>query len=210
MIDILIVDDHALVRLGLRELLKEDEDLNVAADVSNADDAFIALRSLHFDVVLLDMTMPKKHGLELLIEIRREFPKLRILVLSMHSEEHFGIRALKAGAAGYITKDDTPALIIEAIHKVYEGGMYITPQLADLLEFQLHHESKRLVHETLSTREFAVFQGIVKGKAVSEIAEELSLSVKTISNYRMNVLEKMNMKRNAEMIHYAHQNGLLE
>jgi two-component system, NarL family, invasion response regulator UvrY len=208
MIHILIADDHAIVRRGLRQLLTEDEEFDVIADVANAHDALQVLRKTHCDVVLLDMTMPQKHGLELLDDLVHEFPKLRILVLSMHSEEQFGIRALKAGAAGYLTKDGDPDLINKAIHKIVDGGKYITPQLAELLEFHLHHKSAPALHETLSTREFAVFLNIINGKSLTAIAEELSLSVKTVSNYRMRTLEKMNMKSNADLIHYAHRNGL--
>jgi DNA-binding NarL/FixJ family response regulator len=209
MISILIVDDHAIVRRGLRELLKEDEEFDVVGDVSNAEEAMAALRQTPCMVVVLDMTMPQKHGLEVLADMMHEFPKVRVLVLSMHSEEHFGMRALKAGAAAYLTKDGDPARIIEAIHKIATGGRYITPELAEILEFHLHHESTQAVHETLSSREFSVFLNIVRGTPVSEIAEELSLSVKTVSNYRMRILEKMHMTSNAEIIHYAHWHGLI-
>jgi DNA-binding NarL/FixJ family response regulator len=205
----MIVDDHAIVRWGLRELLKQNEDFKVIADVGNGVDALTILRSQHCDVMLLDMTMPEKHGLELLTDFLHEFPKLRILVLSMHSVEQFGVRALKMGAAGYMTKDSDPKLISIAIHKIASGKKYIPPELAELLEFQLHRKSDKLLHETLSSRELAVFLCIVNGKSVTEIAKELSLSVKTVSNYRVRALTKMNMKTNAEIFHYAHHTGLI-
>lgn len=206
---ILIADDHAIVRRGLRQLLEEEGDFDVVADASSASDVLDVLRNRPCDVVLLDMTMPHKHGLELLEDLQREFPKLPVLVLSMHPEEQFGIRALKAGASGYLTKDGDPDLILQAIRRVASGRKYISPKLAELLEFQIHHKGEQAPHESLSKREFAVFRCIASGMTVGAIAEELSLSVKTVSNYRARALEKMNMKSNADIIHYAHRNGLV-
>jgi DNA-binding NarL/FixJ family response regulator len=211
MIHILIADDHAIVRRGLRQLLAEEVDFDVVADVASTQDAMNFLRQTQSqcDVILLDMTMPQKHGLDLLDDLHYEFPKLRALVLSMHSEDQFGVRALKAGACGYLTKDTNPDEIAIAIRKIAAGGKYITPKLAELLEFHLHHGNTLAPHETLSSREFSVFLMIAKGRTVGEIAEELSLSIKTVSNYRARALEKMNLKSNADIIHYAHRNGLV-
>ncbi len=209
MIRVLIADDHAIIRRGLRQLLEEEIDIEIVADVSNAADAIDVLRKNKCDVILLDMTMPKKHGLELLDELQHEFPELRVLVLSMHPEEHFGIRALKAGASGYLTKDSDPDNIIKAIRKIASGGKYITPVLAELLEFQLHHKPTHIPHELLSTREFAVFLSIAHGKTPGVIAEELSLSAKTVNNYRLRALQKLNLKSNADIINYAHRHNLV-
>ncbi len=206
---ILIVDDHAIVRHGLRQLLEAEDTFDVIADVSTAHDALHVLRSAPCDVILLDITMPNKNGLEFIGNLQDEFPALCILVLSMHSEEQFGIRALKAGAAAYLTKDADTDLIIQAIRKIAAGGKFLTPQLGELLERQLHTTSTLAPHKTLSTREFSVFIGIINGKSLTAIAEELSLNVKTVSNYRARALEKMNMKCNADFIHYAHRNGLV-
>lgn len=210
MITVLIADDHALVRRGLRQLLEEENDICIAADVESGAEALSILKKTHCDVILVDMTMPQKHGLELIDDLQREFPAVRILVLSMHSERQLGIRAFKAGASGYLTKNSDPGEIVKAIRRIAEGGKYITPKLAELLELQLHSENVRASHEDLSSREFAVFLKIAEGKSVGEIAAEIFLSVKTISTYRTRALEKMKMKTNADIIHYAHRTGLVQ
>ncbi|MFZ4621123.1 MAG: response regulator [Bacteroidota bacterium] len=209
MIRILIADDHAIVRRGLRQLLEEESDIHIVADVSNASDLMGVLRKEECHVLLLDMTMPQKHGLDILDEVRHEFPELRVLVLSMHPEEHFGIRALKAGASGYLTKDSDPDNIIKAIRKISSGGKFITPNLAELIELQLHHKQTENPHELLSSREFAVFLCLAQGKSSADIANDLSLSIKTVSNYRMRALQKMNLKNNADVITYAHRHELV-
>lgn len=209
MIRIVIADDHAIVRRGLRQLLEEESDIEIVADVSNASELVSLLRKEECHVLLLDMTMPDKHGLEVLEEVRQEFSALKVLVLSMHPEEHFGIRALKAGASGYLTKDSDPDNIIKAIRKISSGGKFITPELAELIELQLHHKPTENPHELLSSREFAVFLLLAHGRSNADIANELSLSVKTVNNYRMRVMQKMNLKNNAELITYAHRHDLV-
>jgi two-component system invasion response regulator UvrY len=209
MIRIVIADDHAIVRRGLRQLLEEESDVEIVADVSNAADLMVILRKELCHVLLLDMTMPQKHGLDILEEVRHEFSELRVLILSMHPEEHIGIRALKAGASGYLTKDSDPDNIIKAIRKVHSGGKYITPILAELLELQLHHKQTENPHELLSSREFAVFLSLAQGRSNAEIANELSLSIKTVNNYRMRALQKMNLKTSADIITYAHRHNLV-
>jgi two-component system invasion response regulator UvrY len=209
MIRIVIADDHAIVRRGLRQLLEEESDIEIVADVSNASELVSLLRKEECHVLLLDMTMPDKHGLEVLDEVRQEFSALKVLVLSMHPAEHFGIRALKAGASGYLTKDSDPDNIIKAIRKISSGGKFITPELAELIELQLHHKPTENPHELLSSREFAVFLLLAHGRSNADIANELSLSVKTVNNYRMRVMQKMNLKNNAELITYAHRHDLV-
>lgn len=209
MIRILIADDHAIIRRGLRQMFEDEKDIEIIADASNAVDVIEILRKKPCDIILLDMTMPKKHGLELLDELKHEFPELKVLVLSMHPEEHFGIRALKAGASGYLTKDSDPDNIIKAIRKIASGGKYISPTLAEMIELQLHHKSIQQPHEILSTREFAVFLSLAKGKTPNDIADELSLSVKTVNNYRLRAIQKMRLKSNADIINYAHRNNLV-
>ena len=156
------------------------------------------------------MTMPGRNGLEVLKEIKDFAPRLPVLILSMHSEDQFAVRALKAGAAGYLTKERAPEALVKAIRKVYAGGKYISPTLAEKLADDLTTDSEKAPHETLSDREFAVLRWIASGKTVSQIGEELHLSVKTISTYRVRILEKMNLHTNAELTHYAIKNKLVE
>jgi two-component system, NarL family, invasion response regulator UvrY len=167
------------------------------------------VRSNKWNVIVLDINMPGRSGLEVLKELKREQPKLPILVLSVHPEEQYGIRVLKAGAAGYLTKDSAPDELVSAIRKVHRGGRYVSPSLAEALVLELGVESDRPRHKTLSDREYQVMTMIASGKTVGEIGEELSLSVKTISTYRARILEKMKMRTNAELTHYAIQNQLL-
>jgi len=209
MIRVLIVDDHDLIRRGLRQLFAEEPDLEVIADVPGAAEALDVLRRSTCDVVLLDLSMPGRHGLDLLEDLRGEFPRVRTLILTMHAEEQFAIRALKGGAFGYLTKSGPAEQIVQAIRKVAQGGKYLTPKVAELLEFQLHHEQVQARHETLSARELAVFLLIAEGDAVGSIAEKLSLSVNTVSNYRTRALSKMEMDTNADIIRYAILNGLV-
>jgi DNA-binding NarL/FixJ family response regulator len=209
MIKILIADDHAVVRRGIRQILYDERDIKIVAEASTTGEVMKILQTQSIDVLLLDMTMPDKHGLELLKDVKTEYPQVHVLILSMYPEDQFGIRALKAGASGYLTKDTDPNELMRAIRKIATGGKFINPRLAELLELQLHHESHKLLHETLSDREFEVFRLIASGKTVSQIAEDLKLSVKTVSNYRARALEKMDMKTNADIMSYAYQHGLI-
>jgi DNA-binding NarL/FixJ family response regulator len=210
MIRVLIADDHAVVRRGIRQILGDEHDITVVAEASTSTEVMNHLRKQPIDLVLLDMTMPKKHGLELLKDIKVEFPKVKVLVLSMYPVDQFGIRALKAGAGGYLTKDGDPVELVNAIRKVSSGGKFINPQMAELLERELHHEEERPLHEILSDREFEVFRLIASGKTVGQIADELKLSVKTVSNYRARALEKMNMKTNADIMSFAYRKGIVQ
>ncbi len=207
---ILIVDDHAVVRAGLKQILHEGGDPFEVNEAGNGVDAIRLLREEAADVVLLDIGLPGKNGVEVLKQIRLEWKSLPVLILSMYPEDQYAIRALRAGANGYMTKESAPEVLLTAIRRVMKGGRYISPQVADLLAFEVTEESDRAPHTTLSDREFQVLRLIGSGRTVSEISDELSLSVKTVSTYRARVLEKMKMKTNAELTHYAVKHGLVE
>jgi len=210
MIKALIADDHAVVRQGLRQILLETSDMVVTGEASNGPEALERARSGGYDVIVLDITMPGRSGFEVLKELRLEDPALPVLVLSMHSEEQFAVRLLKAGASGYLNKESAPEELVKAIRKVVSGGRYVSPRLAEKLAFEIDSGSDKLLHETLSDREFQVMRMMASGQTVKEIAAELALSVKTISTYRARILDKMNLHTNAELIHYAIQNQLIE
>ena len=209
MIRVLIVDDHAILRRGLRALLSDEFHGAAFGEAADAVEALEQLRKKEWDVALLDMTMPGKSGLDLLKEIKVEWPKLPVLVLSGHSEDQFAIRVLKAGGAGYMTKESAPEELAKAIHKILAGGRYVSPALAEKLALGVKKDLTRTPHETLSDREYEVMSRIASGKTVTEIAEELSLSAKTISTYRARVLEKLGVKNSAEIAQYAIRNGLV-
>ena len=207
---ILIVDDHPIFRAGLKETLAKESDVEFVGEADNGHKALQLARKQGWDVVVLDITMPGKGGLEVLQELRRERPKLPVLVLSAHPEDQLAFRLLRAGAAGYLTKDKAPEVLLTALRKVVQGGKYVSESLAEKAVLQLTSETATPLHETLSDREYQVMRMIAAGKAVKEIAKELFLSVRTVSTYRARVLEKMNMKTNAELIRYALQNKLVD
>ena len=209
MIRVLIVDDHAIVRRGLRALLSDELPGVAFGEASDAQQALKEMRRGKWDVALLDITLPGKSGLELLKELKAARPKLPVLVLSAHSEDQFALRALKAGAEGYLTKDSAPEELVKAIRKVLAGGRYVSPTLAEKLASNVRKVFTRLPHETLSDREYEVMCLIASGKTVTEIAGELTLSVKTISTYRTRVLEKLGAKNSAAIVQYAILNGLV-
>ncbi len=205
---VLIVDDHRILREGLRRVLAESRDIVFAGEASTGEEAISMMKSARPDVVLLDLTMPRQGGLETLRELRRLHPTVHVLVLSMHSEEQFGPRVLAAGAAGYLTKESAPDLLLQAIQKVRAGGKFVSPQLAEILATRLGGPADRSAHELLSAREFEVLCLLAAGKTVGEIGAELSLSVKTISTYRTRILEKLQLKNNAEIMRYAIEHDL--
>jgi DNA-binding NarL/FixJ family response regulator len=210
MIRVLIADDHAVVRQGLKQILRDTREMVVAGEAVNGQEVLEKVRAAAWDVVILDISMPGHSGLDILKELKCERPTLPVLVLSMYSEDQFAMRVLKAGASGYLTKDSAPDELVKAIRKVVSGGKYVSPFLAEKLASEIGTDSSKLPHETLSDREFQVLRMIATGKAVKEIAAELSLSVKTISTYRARLLQKMNLTTNAELIHYAIQNRLID
>jgi len=210
MIRIIIADDHPIVREGLKQILAGAHDMEVVAEADSGYDLLDKLPKFLPDTILLDIKMPGLGGLDVLKQIKALKPELPVLILSMHPEEQYAIRVLKAGASGYLTKNSAPEKLIDAIRKVNQGGKYISASLAERLAFDLDSDSHKSSHEFLSDREYQVLCMIAQGKTVSEIAETLKLSVKTISTYRARILEKMKMKNNAEMTYYAIQNGLVE
>ena len=210
MIRALIADDHAVVRQGLIQILGNIPEITVAGEAINGQEVLDKVRAEAWDVVILDISMPDRSGLDILKQLKSERPKLPVLVLSMHSEDQYAVRALKAGASGYLTKDSAPDELVKAIRKVVSGGRYVGSCLAERLAFEIGADSSKLPHETLSDREFQVLRLIASGKSVTEIAAELSLSSKTVSTYRVRLLQKMNLKTNAELMHYAMQNHLVD
>lgn len=209
MIEVLIVDDHALVRLGLRELVSLEPDIRIAGEACDAREALKLIRERKWDVVVMDIFMPGQSGLELLPEIKRERPHLPVLVLSMHPEEHYAFHMFKLGASGYLVKNSSPQELVAAIRKVNSGGQYVSPAMAERLARNLRRDADRVPHELLSAREFEVLRLLASGKTVTEIAELLSVSRKTITSYRARLLEKMNMRSNAELTQYALRHGLI-
>ena len=206
---ILITDDHAVVRSGLKQILAEEFTRAEFGEAGSAQEALDKVWKEPWDVVVLDITMPGRSGLEVLKEIKKSKPKLPVLVLSMHPEDQFAVRLLKIGASGYMTKESAPQELVGAVKKVIAGGRYVSPSLAEKMASYLAVDVQTPPHERLSDREFLVLRQIASGKTPTLIAKELGLSVKTISTYRMRILEKMSMHNNAELTHYAINNQLL-
>ena len=210
MIRILIADDHPIVRRGLKSLLARELEGAVCGEAGNAQQVLSEVQSHDWDLVILDVTMPGRSGLDVLRDLKGLRPKLPVLALSMHPEDQMGKRMLKAGASGYMTKETAPEELIKAVRKVLAGGVYVSPALAERLALDLRENSGRPLHETLSHREFEVLRMIASGKTVTQIAEDLHLSVPTVSTHRAHILEKMNMTTTAELIRYALQNHLVD
>ncbi|HEU19262.1 MAG TPA: response regulator transcription factor [Deltaproteobacteria bacterium] len=208
-IKILIADDHPIVREGFKQVLSETTDMLVADEAGNGQEVLNLIRNNKYDVILLDISMPGRSGLEILKELRNEYPKLPVLIVSIYPEEQYAVRAFRAGASGYLTKASAPHELIAAIRKISKGGRYISSSLAEKLTYYLDIDAAKPPHELLSDREYQVMLLIASGKTVTEIGRELCLSVKTISTYRTHILEKMKMKNNAEITLYAVQNQLV-
>ena len=210
MIRVLVADDHAIVRRGLKQILTAEPDMSVVGEARDGNEALEFARRHPCDVVVLDVSMPGPSGLEVLKDLKRERPKLPVLVLSIHPEDQLAIRVLKAGGAGYMSKETAPEELVTAVRRVVAGGRYVSSRLAEKMAIALQSDSDKPRHETLSDREYEVMCLIASGKSVSEIAAQLALSVKTISTYRSRVLEKMDLPNNAALTHYAIQNRLVE
>ncbi|HEY1043002.1 MAG TPA: response regulator transcription factor [Telluria sp.] len=210
-IRVFIADDHAIVREGLKQILAESPDMIVAGEAENGSEAVKTFRKAKCKVILLDISLPDKSGIEVLKQIKKESPDVAVLMLSMHREDQYAIRSLKAGAAGYMNKQSAPKELVTAIRQVAAGQKYVSAALAQELASQLGEERKEAApHETLSDREFQTLTMIASGKTVTTIAQELSLSVKTISEYRSRLLVKMKLKNSAELTHYAIKNQLID
>ena len=210
MIRILLADDHKIVREGLKQLLSPQSDFIVAGEAANGLEALKLIREQPFDVVLMDMSMPGRSGIDLVKLVKTEKPKLAILVLSMHKEEQYAVRALKAGALGYLTKESAPDQLVAAIRKVSGGGAYISSGVAERLALELGGNHDAAPHTLLSDREYQIFRMIVSGTPIGGIANDLSLSVKTVSTHKTRILQKMRMTSSAELIHYAIRHQLVE
>lgn len=209
MLRILVADDHPIVRQGLIRIIEETSDMVVACEAEDGQEVLKKIRENDFDLVILDITMPGKDGIDIMGELRSLRPNLPVLVLTIHPERSYALRMLRAGASGYLTKERAPYELIEAIRSVARGVKYVSTSFAEILTFDSETGKGRPIHQTLSNREFQVMRMIAEGKTVKTIADELSLSVKTVSTHRSRLLTKMNMKNNAEIIHYAINNHLL-
>ncbi len=210
MIRILIADDHTMVREGLKQILASAGDLVVAAEAVDGDQALARIRGEDFDLALLDMSMPGLSGIELIKRLKLEKPRLRILVLSMHGEQQYAVRAYKAGASGYLTKDSASAELVAAIRKVAAGGVYISAAAAEQLALGAMQDVTGLPHKLLSDREYEVFRLLVEGASLTGIADGLHLSVKTVSTHKTHILQKMNMSSTAELVRYAIEHRLID
>ncbi len=210
MIQVGIVDDHAIVRSGLRQYLSEHVDVRVVGEAANGREAIDLVRNTAVDVLIMDLSMPGQSGLDALAMLRAKSPDTGILILSGYPEEHYAMNLIRQGASGYLNKECEPSEILEAIRTIALGRRYITPVVAELLAQQLYRKDDAPVHEQLSEREFQVFLKLAKGATASEIAEILSLSVKTVSTYRTRLMEKMALSSNSDLTYYALKNGLID
>ena len=210
MIRVVIADDHTIVREGLKQLLFTASDVEVVDEARDGHEVVRLVREGEFDVLLLDLSMPGKAGMDLIRQVKGEKPKLRILVLSMHAEHQYAVRAIKAGASGYLTKDSASTQLLSAIRKVAGGGAVISAEVAEQLALSSMPHAEGPLHESLSDREFQVFQCLVRGTSVSDIAQQLNLSVKTVSTHKARLMEKMGLANQAELIHYAIRHRLID
>lgn len=207
-IRVLIADDHAFLRQGLKQILSETSDIVVVAEAGNGHEVLELIRKTELDVVVMDISMPEKTGWDVLLQMKSERLKVPVIILSVSPEDNYAVTMLRSGASGYITKSSAPEMLVEAIRKVTNGGKFISPHLAEKMVFGLDLDGDKRLHEILSPRELQILVLIASGKTVSEIAEELSLSVPTVSTHRSRILEKMNMTSNAQLTHYAIKNNL--
>ena len=210
MIKVLLADDHKMFREGLKQILADTSDIAVIDEAENTAEVMSKVRKQDFDIVILDISMPGRNGVDIISELKNRDPELQVLILSMHPEEHYAVRSIKEGAAGYITKNRAPRELISAIRKIAKGRKYISSTVAEQLAIEIEKDHIGLPHEKLSDREYQVMCMIASGKTVNEIANELALSISTISTNRTRILRKMNMKNNAEITYYAVKHGLVK
>jgi len=210
MIRVLLADDHTIVRAGLKELLADTGDIVVVGEANDGTETLAQIRGRDFDVAVLDMSMPGRSGIDLIKQVKQEKPALPILILSMHSEEQYAVRALRAGASGYLTKESAADQLVAAIRRIAAGGAFVTPETAQRLALGVNSPGAGAPHALLSDREFQVLRMIANGKSVSEVARQLSLSVKTISTHKTRLMQKMGLGNQAELIRYAIEHGLLD
>ena len=210
MIRILIADDHAIVRSGLKQILEENPEMKIVAEHNNGSDVLNWLRTNKCDVVMLDIAMPGKSGIDVLKQLHEEKPKLPVLVISIYPEDQYAVRLIRAGASGYLTKESAPEVVVEAVRQVASGKKYISASVAEMLANEFGGQTEKLPHQTLSDREYQIFLLLSSAKTPTEIAAALALSIKTISTYRSRILEKMHLRNNAELMRYAVDNHLIE
>jgi len=207
---IVIADDHAIVREGLKRIVASAEDMEIVGEAADGNEVVRIVREQDFDVLVLDLSMPGRSGMELIKLVHAEKPRLRMLVLSMHQELQYAVRSIKSGASGYLTKESAPAQLVQAIRKIAAGGAYITAEVAEQLALGAMPGSQAAPHESLSDREFQVFRQLVAGYSVTDIAAGLTLSVKTVSTHKSNLMQKMGLSNQSELIRYAIKHGLME
>jgi DNA-binding NarL/FixJ family response regulator len=210
MIRVVLADDHTIVRTGLKEILADTGDIEVVGEATNGHEAMVRVRELSFEVLVMDMSMPGRSGIELIQQVKREKSGVRVLVLSMHSEEQYAVRALKAGASGYLTKDSAADELVAAIRRIAAGGAYVTPETAQRLALGLDAAAEGPLHATLSDREMQVFQMVAAGKSVTAVAEALTLSVKTVSTHKTRIMQKLKLSNQTELIRYAIRHKLID
>ncbi|MBK6568527.1 response regulator [Candidatus Aalborgicola defluviihabitans] len=209
-ISVLVADDHAIIRDGLRKILADTQDLIVAGEACDGNAALEQVRSRNWDMMLMDLSMPGRHGIELIRLVKAERPKLPILIFSMHPEEQFAVRSIRAGASGYLSKESDSNLLVPAIRKVASGGVFISPRVAELLATAISPRFDSMPHTQLSDREFEIFGEIVRGTSLTDIAAKLSLSIKTVSTHKSNIFAKMNLTSNVDLFRYAVEHELLD
>ena len=208
MIEIILVDDHAIVREGIRRIIDDTPGITIFSEASTGEGALELIKKKKYDLVILDISMPGKNGLQTLKEIKKYNEKIPVLMLSMHAEEQYAMRAIKAGASGYLTKESASDQLVSAIRKIHDGRKYISAGVAELLVTDIYHDDEKHPHEYLSDREFEIFKLIIRGNSAKIIAANLSISDKTVSTYRSRIMKKMDMHSTADLIHYAIENNI--
>lgn len=209
-IEVLVADDHAMIRNGLRNIIEDTDDLCVAGEASNGNAVLEMLREYAYAVVVMDMTMPGRNGLDLIKQVKAEHPRLPLLVFTMHQEEQYAVRAIRAGAAGYLTKESDADALLSAIRKVAGGGVYLSEKVAELLATDLARPQQAQPHTLLSNREYEIFDRIVRGMSLTAIGDELCVSIKTVSTHKSHILDKLGVGNQVDLVRYAIDHGLID